>query len=86
MGSIIKKYKLWIIGLLLALAIVLLWFHYKSTAWERDLTVVFVGYEEVTKLNSVEDIYEIYEITNDTNRYYQTLHWFLNANRIRGET
>ena len=68
MGAIIKKYKLWIIGLLLALAIVLLWFHYKSTAWERDLTVAFVGYEEVTKLNGVEDIYEIYEITNDTNR------------------
>lgn len=55
MGSIIKKYKLWIIGLLLALAIVLLWFHYKSTAWERDLTVK----ETVA--------YSDYEITNNTN-------------------
>lgn len=55
MGSIIKKYKLWIIGLLFTLAIVLLWFHYKSTAWERDLTV-----KEIVP-------YSDYEITNNTN-------------------
>lgn len=56
-----------IIGAMI-LCLVAGWYYYNFTAWERDLTVVFVGYEKVTKLNGVEDIYEIYEITNNTNR------------------
>lgn len=56
MGTYITKYKFWLIGLLLALAIILIWFQYQSKAWERDLTV-----KEVVA-------YSDYEITNNTNR------------------
>lgn len=86
MGSIIKKYKLWIIGLLLALAIVLLWFHYKSTAWERDLTVVFIDIEYVTQLSGVEDTQYIYEITNNTNYALRDVKMVFKCSSYGGQT
>jgi hypothetical protein len=67
MGAYIVRYKFWLIGLLLTLAIVLIWFQHQSKAWERDLTVVFIDIEYVTQLNGVEDTQYVYEITNNTN-------------------
>jgi hypothetical protein len=45
----------WVIVVAIILVFIFLWFHYKSTAWERDLTVK----ETVA--------YSDYEITNNTN-------------------
>ena len=45
----------WVIGAVIILAVILIWFQYQSKAWERDLTV-----KEVVA-------YSDYEITNDTN-------------------
>jgi hypothetical protein len=66
------------------LAIVLLWFHYKSTAWERDLTVVFIGIEYVTQLNGVEDTQYIYEITNNTNYAFRDVEMVFKCSSYTG--
>lgn len=73
-----------IIGAMI-LCLVAGWYYYNFTAWERDLTVAFVGYEEVTKLNGVEDIYEIYEITNNTNRVLSNVTLVFKCKSYTGE-
>lgn len=50
-----KKYKIWLIILVLILVAFSGWRYYASTAWERDLTV-----KEIVP-------YSEYEITNNTN-------------------
>ena len=86
MGTYITKYKFWLIGLLLALAIILIWSHYKSKDWERDLTVEFIDIEYSTTLKGEEDTYYIYEITNNTNYAFSDVKMVFKCFSYGGET
>lgn len=67
MKKFIQKHRIKLIIGAVILCLVAGWYYYNFTAWERDLTVVFIDLEYVTQLNGAEDTQYIYEITNNTN-------------------
>lgn len=62
-----KKYKIWLIILVLILVAFSGWRYYASTAWERELTVTYSNTQNLYDM--IEDgVIDVYEITNNTNK------------------
>lgn len=62
-----KKYKIWLIILVLILVAFSAWRYYASTAWERELTVTYSNNQNLDDM--IEDgVIDVYEITNNTNK------------------
>ncbi len=86
MRATLSKHRKWVIGAVIILVIILIWFQYQSKAWERDLTVVFIGIDYVTQLNGAEDTQYIYEITNNTNYALSDVEMVFKCSSYGGQT
>ena len=76
----LKKYKNLIILIVAVLILGSGIFYYNWTAWERDLTVKFVGYDE----SAIGDPIDVYEITNNTNRAISKVSLIFNCKSYTG--
>ena len=86
MRTTLSKYRKRFIGAVIILAIILIWFQYQSKAWERDITVKYIGYEDVRGVDGVDRTIYKYEITNNTNRELRNVRMVVKCLSYGGQT